>query len=158
MTEFDTLIKGGTVIDGTGAPRRNADIAICPQCSSQWRAGGGRQVRDERPRQARGAAAQRPSRRRRARILGPVEVAGCRGGTRPGERHRVELPGFGEKARARRTNLLEFSTPYNPLDLAGQANDPAWLASTMNAAFQEPGFGTVVLLSTASCGDELRFA
>jgi N-acyl-D-aspartate/D-glutamate deacylase len=28
MTEFDTLIKGGTVIDGTGTPRRNADIAI----------------------------------------------------------------------------------------------------------------------------------
>jgi acetate---CoA ligase (ADP-forming) len=64
------------------------------------------------------------------------------------DNHRIELPDFGEKSRARLTNLFEFSTPYNPLDLAGQANDPAWLASTMDAVFEEPGFSTVVLLST----------
>jgi hypothetical protein len=62
MTEFDTLIKGGTVIDGTGAPRRNTDIAICAQRPSPWNAGGRPQVRDERPRQARGPVAQCPGR------------------------------------------------------------------------------------------------
>jgi N-acyl-D-aspartate/D-glutamate deacylase len=29
MTEHDVVIRGETVIDGTGAPRRTADVAVC---------------------------------------------------------------------------------------------------------------------------------
>jgi len=60
----------------------------------------------------------------------------------------VALPEFGEKSRARLSEVTEYSAPFNPLDLAGQATDRGWLASTMDVVFEEPAFGTVVLLST----------
>ena len=28
MAEHDLVVRGGTVIDGTGAPRRTADVAV----------------------------------------------------------------------------------------------------------------------------------
>jgi acyl-CoA synthetase (NDP forming) len=60
----------------------------------------------------------------------------------------VDLPEFGADTFSRLSGLYEFSVPYNPLDLAGQSNDPAWLAEVMDAVFSEPAFGAVALLAT----------
>jgi len=58
------------------------------------------------------------------------------------------LPAFDALTRKRLAELFDFSEPFNPLDLAGQANDATWLEETFDACFQDPGFDTVVLMST----------
>jgi acyl-CoA synthetase (NDP forming) len=60
----------------------------------------------------------------------------------------LELPEFGADSGERLTELYHSSAPFNPLDLAGQSNDPVWLASVMDAVLTEPAFGMVALLST----------
>jgi acetate---CoA ligase (ADP-forming) len=60
----------------------------------------------------------------------------------------VQLPDFGEQITARLTEMLTFTQPYNPLDLAGHGNDAAWLADALDAVFEEDRFDAVALLST----------
>jgi acyl-CoA synthetase (NDP forming) len=60
----------------------------------------------------------------------------------------ITLPDFSPDTLTELGQLVTFTKPYNPLDLAGHGNDPEWLDQAFDIIFSDPAMKAVALMST----------